>query len=49
MTIPDDLQAAIDVEPRAVEMLAKLNAQNRFALAFRVRSFANRLAAATRA
>jgi uncharacterized protein YdeI (YjbR/CyaY-like superfamily) len=35
MKIPDDLQAAIDAEPRAREMLAKLSAQNRFALAFR--------------
>ena len=36
MKIPDDLQAAIDAEPKAKEMLAKLSAQNRFALAFRV-------------
>jgi uncharacterized protein YdeI (YjbR/CyaY-like superfamily) len=35
MAIPDDLQAAIDAEPKAREMLAKLSAQNRFALAFR--------------
>lgn len=35
MKIPDDLQAAIDAEPKASEMLAKLSAQNRFALAFR--------------
>jgi uncharacterized protein YdeI (YjbR/CyaY-like superfamily) len=35
MTIPDDLQAAIDAEPTARSMLAKLSAQNRFALAFR--------------
>ncbi|MCY1238452.1 Bacteriocin-protection, YdeI or OmpD-Associated [compost metagenome] len=35
MQIPDDLQAAIDAEPKAKEMLAKLSAQNRFALAFR--------------
>ena len=35
MTIPDDLQAAIDAEPRARDMLATLTAQNRFALAFR--------------
>ncbi len=35
MKIPDDLQAAIDAEPKAKEMLQKLNAQNRFALAFR--------------
>ncbi len=35
MAIPDDLQAAIDAEPAARAMLAKLSAQNRFALAFR--------------
>ncbi len=35
MKIPDDLQAAIDAEPKAKEMFGKLNAQNRFALAFR--------------
>jgi len=36
MEIPDDLRAAIDAEPRAKAMLAKLSAQNRFALAFRL-------------
>jgi uncharacterized protein YdeI (YjbR/CyaY-like superfamily) len=36
MAIPDDLQAAIDAEPKARRMLATLSAQNRFALAFRV-------------
>ncbi|MBO9576685.1 MAG: YdeI/OmpD-associated family protein [Sphingobium sp.] len=36
MKIPDDLQAAIDVQPEARAMLARLSAQNRFALAFRV-------------
>jgi uncharacterized protein YdeI (YjbR/CyaY-like superfamily) len=36
MKIPDDLQAAIDAEPKAKAMLSKLSAQNRFALAFRV-------------
>jgi uncharacterized protein YdeI (YjbR/CyaY-like superfamily) len=36
LKIPDDLQAAIDAEPLAREMLPKLSAQNRFALAFRV-------------
>lgn len=36
MTIPGDLQAAIDAEPEAKAMLARLSAQNRFALAFRV-------------
>jgi uncharacterized protein YdeI (YjbR/CyaY-like superfamily) len=35
MTIPADLQAAIDAEPKAKAMLEKLSAQNRFALAFR--------------
>jgi uncharacterized protein YdeI (YjbR/CyaY-like superfamily) len=35
-TIPEDLRAAIDAEPMAKAMLAKLSAQNRFALAFRV-------------
>jgi uncharacterized protein YdeI (YjbR/CyaY-like superfamily) len=33
--MPDDLQAAIDAEPRAKAMLATLTAQNRFALVFR--------------
>jgi uncharacterized protein YdeI (YjbR/CyaY-like superfamily) len=35
MRIPDDLQAAIDAEPKAKRMLATLTEQNRFALAFR--------------
>jgi uncharacterized protein YdeI (YjbR/CyaY-like superfamily) len=35
MRIPADLQAAIDAEPAAKAMLAKLSEQNRFALAFR--------------
>jgi uncharacterized protein YdeI (YjbR/CyaY-like superfamily) len=35
MKIPADLQAAIDAEPSAKAMLAKLSEQNRFALAFR--------------
>jgi uncharacterized protein YdeI (YjbR/CyaY-like superfamily) len=35
LKIPDDLQAAIDAEPKAREMLARLSEQNRFALAFR--------------
>jgi uncharacterized protein YdeI (YjbR/CyaY-like superfamily) len=38
MKIPDDLQAAIDAEPKAKAMLAKLSAQNRFALAFRTQN-----------
>lgn len=36
LQIPPDLQAAIDAEPAAKEMLGKLTEQNRFALAFRV-------------
>jgi uncharacterized protein YdeI (YjbR/CyaY-like superfamily) len=36
MKIPPDLQAAIDVDPKARAMLKRLSAQNRFALAFRV-------------
>lgn len=36
LKIPDDLQAAIDAEPKAKEMLGKLSGQNRFALAFRL-------------
>lgn len=36
MKIPDDLMAAIEAEPEAKAMLARLSAQNRFALAFRV-------------
>ena len=35
MKIPADLQAAIDADPKAKAMLAKLTEQNRFALAFR--------------
>jgi uncharacterized protein YdeI (YjbR/CyaY-like superfamily) len=35
MKMPDDLQAAIDAVHEARDMLAKLTAQNRFALAFR--------------
>lgn len=36
MTVPADLQAAINAEPKARAMLAKLTAQNRYALAFRL-------------
>ena len=36
MQVPDDLQAAIDAEPKAKEMFGRLSAQNRFALAFKV-------------
>jgi uncharacterized protein YdeI (YjbR/CyaY-like superfamily) len=35
LKIPDDLQAAIDANPKAKAMLGKLTEQNRFALAFR--------------
>ena len=35
LKIPADLQAAIDAEPEAKAMLARLTEQNRFALAFR--------------
>ena len=38
MKIPDDLQAAIDAEPKARKVLTGLSAQNRFALAFRVQN-----------
>ena len=36
MKIPDDLQVAIDAEPKARKMLTSLSEQNRFAFAFRV-------------
>ena len=36
MVIPDDLIAAVKGVPKAKATLAKLNAQNRFALAFRL-------------
>ena len=36
LAIPEDLQQAIDAEPDAKAMLGRLNAQNRFALAFRI-------------
>jgi uncharacterized protein YdeI (YjbR/CyaY-like superfamily) len=36
MTIPNDLLAAINAEPKAKKMLDQLNAQNRYALAFRI-------------
>ncbi|HEX6928480.1 MAG TPA: YdeI/OmpD-associated family protein [Gammaproteobacteria bacterium] len=36
LKIPDDLQAAIDAEPKAKKMLATLTEQNRYALAFRL-------------
>lgn len=38
LKIPADLQAAIDAEPAAKEMLGKLTEQNRFALAFRMQN-----------
>jgi len=36
MAIPEDLLAAIKAEPKAEKMLPQLNAQNRFAFAFRI-------------
>jgi len=36
MTLPEDLLAAVAAEPKAKKTLAKLNAQNRYALAFRL-------------
>jgi uncharacterized protein YdeI (YjbR/CyaY-like superfamily) len=36
MVLPDDLLAAVDAEPKARQTLARLNAQNRYALAFRL-------------
>lgn len=36
MKIPDDLMTAIRAEPKALEMLDRLSAQNRYALAFRL-------------
>lgn len=36
MVLPEDLLAALEAEPKARKTLATLNAQNRFALAFRL-------------
>ena len=36
--VPDDLQAALDVSPKAAAFFAKLTAQNRFAILFRIDS-----------
>jgi uncharacterized protein YdeI (YjbR/CyaY-like superfamily) len=36
MAIPEDLLAALKSQPKAMKNLAKLNAQNRFAIAFRL-------------
>jgi uncharacterized protein YdeI (YjbR/CyaY-like superfamily) len=36
MEFPDDLLAAIEAEPKAREFFKKLNAQNRYSLAFRI-------------
>jgi uncharacterized protein YdeI (YjbR/CyaY-like superfamily) len=38
MTVPDDLLAAIEAEPKAFEMFQGLNRQNLYALAFRTRN-----------
>lgn len=37
-TVPDDLQAAIDADPKARAMFETLSAQNRFALIFRIQA-----------
>lgn len=37
-TVPDDLRAAIDADPKAKAFFATLTAQNRFALAFRLQA-----------
>ena len=36
MTVPDDLRAALDAEPKAAEAFAGLNATNRYAILFRI-------------
>ena len=36
ITVPDDLRAALDAEPRAAEEFARLNALNRYAVLYRV-------------
>jgi uncharacterized protein YdeI (YjbR/CyaY-like superfamily) len=36
MQLPDDLLAAVEAEPQALQTLQRLNAQNRYALAFRL-------------
>ena len=36
--LPEDLLAAIEAEPKALQTFKKINKQNRFALAFRVRN-----------
>ena len=36
MALPDDFLAAVKTEPKARAMVAKLSAQNRFAIAFRI-------------
>ena len=37
-TIPDDLQAALDANPAALEFFKTLSSQNRFAIIFRLHS-----------
>ena len=37
-TVPDDLQAALDANPRAKEFFATLNGANRYAILFRVQT-----------
>ena len=36
LLVPEDFRAAIDAEPAARDMFARLSAQNRFALVFRI-------------
>jgi uncharacterized protein YdeI (YjbR/CyaY-like superfamily) len=48
MTVPDDLLAAIEAEPKALEMFQTLNRQNLFALAFRIRNIKTDAARAKR-
>jgi uncharacterized protein YdeI (YjbR/CyaY-like superfamily) len=37
-TVPDDLQAALDANPKAKEFFATLNGANRYAILFRVQT-----------
>ncbi|MCW3690994.1 YdeI/OmpD-associated family protein [Burkholderia cenocepacia] len=37
-TVPDDLQAALDANPKAAKFFATLNSRNRYAILFRIQS-----------
>ena len=37
-TVPDDLQQALDANPKAKHFFATLNSQNRFAILFRIQN-----------